>query len=134
MIFLSSAWAWIKKSWKLVIGLIIGFLAAFFALREGPVAEGFRVLKKLRKDDEELEDKIDSELQFEAEREKRIEEETARRLAEIEEKFKEKNKELEQNKKEEIERIVRETDGNPSELARRLGELTGLTVASNDVE
>ena len=56
------------------------------------------------------------------------------KIAEIEEKFREKNEELEQNKKEEIERIVRETDGDPSELARRLGELTGLSVASDDVE
>ena len=134
MIFLSSAWAWIKKSWKLVIGLIIGFLAAFFALREGPVAEGFRALKKIRKDEEELEEKIEDELSSQAEKEKRIDEETQMRLAEIEEKFKEKNQELEQDKKEEVKRIVRETDGNPSELAKRLSKLTGLSVTSNDIE
>ena len=134
MIFLSKAWAWIKKSWELVIGLIVGFLVAFFALREGPVSEGFRALKKIRKDEEELEEKIEDELSSQAEKEKRIDEETQKRLAEIEEKFKEKNQELEQDKKEEVKRIVRETEGDPSELARRLSELTGLSVANNDVE
>ena len=63
-----------------------------------------------------------------------IDEETQKRLAEIEEKFREKNQELEQEKKEEVKRIVRETEGNPSELAKRLSKLTGLSVASNDVE
>ena len=134
MTLLSSVWAWIKKSWRLVIGLIIGLLAAFFALREGPVAEGFRALKKIRKDEEELEVKIEDELSSQAEKEKRIDEETQMRLAEIEEKFKEKNQELEQDKKEEVKRIVRETDGNPSELAKRLSKLTGLSVTSNDIE
>lgn len=134
MIFLSKAWAWIKKSWKLVIGLIVGFLAAFFALREGPVSEGFRALKKIRKDEEELEEKIEDELSSQAEKEKRIDEETQKRLTEIEEKFREKNQELEQDKKEEVKRIVRETEGDPSELAKRLSELTGLSVANNDVE
>jgi DNA anti-recombination protein RmuC len=134
MTLLSSVWAWIKKSWRLVIGLIIGLLAAFFALREGPVAEGFRALKKIRKDEEELEEKIEDELSSQAEKEKRIDEETQMRLAEIEEKFKEKNQELEQDKKEEVKRIVRETDGNPSELAKRLSKLTGLSVTSNDIE
>ena len=132
MIFLSKAWGWITRSWKWIVGFLLGVFAAIFALGNGP--DGFKILKAFRKDDEELEDKIDSELQAEAEREKRIEEETARRIAEIEEKFREKNEELEQDKKEEIERIVRETDGDPSELARRLGELTGLSVASDDVE
>jgi len=134
VIFLSKAWAWIKKSWKLVVGLIVGFLAAFFALREGPVSEGFRALMKIRKDEEELEEKIEDELSSQSEKEKRIDEETQKRLAEIEEQFREKNQELEQDKKEEVKRIVRETDGDPSELARRLSELTGLSVASNDVE
>jgi len=35
---------------------------------------------------------------------------------------------------EEVKRIVRETEGDPSELARQLSELTGLSVGSNDVE
>ena len=132
MIFLSKTWGWLVKSWKWIVGFLLGVFAAIFAIRNGP--DGFKILKRFRKDDEELEGKIDAELQAEAAREKRIEEETARRIAEIEEKFREKNEELEQNKKEEIERIVRETDGDPSELARRLGELTGLSVSSNDVE
>jgi len=132
LIFLSKAWEWIKKSWKLLAGLVIGIVATVFTLGDG--ADGFKILKRFRKDEEELDEKTSSELQAAAEREKRIEEETARRLAEIEEKFKEKNKELEQDKKEEVKRIVRETDGDPGELARRLGELTGLSVASNDVE
>ena len=51
-----------------------------------------------------------------------------------EEKFREKNEELEQDKKEEVKRIVRETEGDPSELAKQLSELTGLSVGSNDVE
>ena len=92
------------------------------------------VLKVLRKSEEELDEKIDDELAAQAEREKRIDEETQKRLAEIEEKFREKNEELEQDKKEEVKRIVRETEGDPSELARQLSELTGLSVGSNDVE
>ena len=35
---------------------------------------------------------------------------------------------------EEVKRIVRETEGNPSELAKKLSALTGLSVASNDIE
>lgn len=132
MIFLSKVWGWLVKSWKWIVGFLLGVFAMILAFGNGP--DGFKILKKLRRDDEKLEDKINAELQAEAEREKRIEAEAARRIAEIEEKFKEKNQELEQDKKKEIERIVRETDGNPSELARRLGELTGLSVASNDVE
>ena len=132
MIFLSKIWGWLAKSWKWIVGFLLGVFATILAIGNGP--DGFKILKRFRKDEEELDEKISAELQAEAEREKRIEEETARRIAEIEEKFREKNEELEQNKKEEIERIVRETDGDPSELARRLGELTGLSVSSNDVE
>ena len=132
MIFLSKAWAWIKKSWKLLVGLVVGIVVTAFTLGRG--ADGFEILKKMRKDEEELEEKIDDELAAQAEREKRIDEETQKRLAEIEQQFKEKNQELEQEKKEEVKRIVRETEGNPSELAKKLSALTGLSVASNDIE
>ena len=132
MTFFSKAWDWIKKSWKLLAGLVVGIVATAFALGRG--SEGFKVLKKVLKDNEELEEKIDDELANQAELEKRIDEETQKRLAEIEEKFREKNQELEQEKKEEVKIIVRETEGNPSELAKRLSKLTGLSVASNDVE
>ena len=132
MIFLSKAWAWIKKSWKLLVGLVVGIVVTAFTLGRG--ADGFEILKKMRKDEEELEEKIDDELAAQAEREKRIDEETQKRLAEIEQQFKEKNQELEQEKKEEVKRIVRETEGNPSELAKRLSALTGLSVANNDIE
>lgn len=132
MIFFSKAWAWIKKSWKLLVGLVVGIVVTAFTLGRG--ADGFEILKKMRKDEEELEEKIDDELAAQAEREKRIDEETQKRLAEIEQQFKEKNQELEQEKKEEVKRIVRETEGNPSELAKKLSALTGLSVASNDIE
>ena len=132
MALLSKAWAWTKKSWKLLVGLLIGIVVTALTLGRG--TGGFKVLKELRKSEEELDEKIDDELAAQAEREKRIDEETQKRLAEIEEKFREKNQELEQDKKEEVKRIVRETEGNPSELAKRLSELTGLSVASNDVE
>jgi len=132
VIFFSKAWAGIKKSWKLLVGLVVGIVVTAFTLGRG--ADGFEILKKMRKDEEELEEKIDDELAAQADREKRIDEETQKRLAEIEEKFREKNQELEQEKKEEVKRIVRETEGDPSELAKRLSKLTGLSVASNDVE
>ena len=132
MTLLSKAWGWIKKSWKLLVGLLVGIVVTALTLGRG--ANGFKVLKVLRKSEEELDEKIDDELASQAEREKRIDEETQKRLAEIEEKFREKNQELEQDKKEEVKRIVRETEGDPSELAKRLSELTGLSVASNDVE
>jgi uncharacterized protein HemX len=132
VIFFSKAWAWIKKSWKLLVGLVVGIVVTAFTLGRG--ADGFEILKKMRKDEEELEEKIDDELAAQAEREKRIDEETQKRLAEIEQQFKEKNQELEQEKKEEVKRIVRETEGNPSELAKKLSALTGLSVASNDIE
>jgi len=129
---LSKVWGWIKKSWKLLVGLLVGIVVTALTLGRG--ANGFKVLKVLRKSEEELEENIDDELANQAELEKRIDEETQKRLAEIEEKFREKNQELEQEKKEEVKRIVRETEGNPSELAKRLSKLTGLSVASNDVE
>ena len=132
MTLLSKAWGWIKKSWKLLVGLLVGIVVTALTLGRG--ADGFKVLKVLRKSEEELDEKIDDELAAQAEREKRIDEETQKRLAEIEEKFREKNEELEQGKKEEVKRIVRETEGDPSELARKLSELTGLSVGSNDVE
>ena len=132
MALLSKAWSWVKKSWKLLVGLLVGIVVAALTLGRG--ADGFKVLKVLRKSEEELDEKIDDELAAQAEREKRIDEETQKRLAEIEEKFREKNEELEQDKKEEVKRIVRETEGDPSELAKQLSELTGLSVGSNDVE
>ena len=132
MIFLSKTWGWLVKSWKWIVGFLLGVFAAIFALGNGP--DGFKILKRFRKDEEELEEKIEDVLSSQAEKEKRIDEETQKRLADIEEKFKEKNQELEQDKKEEVKRIVRETDGDPSELAKRLSELTGLSVANNDVE
>ena len=132
MALLSKAWSWVKKSWKLLVGLLVGIVVTAFTLGRG--ADGFKVLKVLRKSEEELGEKIDDELAAQAEREKRIDEETQKRLAEIEEKFREKNEELEQDKKEEVKRIVRETEGDPSELAKQLSELTGLSVGSNDVE
>ena len=132
MTLLSKAWSWVKKSWKLLAGLLVGIIVTALTLGRG--SSGFKVLKELRKSEEELDEKIDDELAAQAEREKRIDEETQKRLAEIEEKFREKNEELEQDKKEEVKRIVRETEGDPSELAKQLSELTGLSVASNDVE
>ena len=132
MTLLSKAWSWVKKSWNLLADLLVGIVVTALTLGRG--ADGFKVLKELRKSEEELDEKIDDELAAQAEREKRIDEETQKRLAEIEEKFREKNRELEQDKKEEVKRIVRETEGNPSALAKRLSELTGLSVASNDVE
>ena len=93
MTLLSKAWGWIKKSWKLLVGLLVGIAVTAFTLGRG--ANGFKVLKVLRKSEEELEEKIDDELANQAELEKRIDEETQKRLAEIEEKFREKNQELE---------------------------------------
>ena len=105
-------------------------------IKTGAMSRSDRIAKynQLLRIEEELGEKIDDELAAQAEREKWIDEETQKRLAEIEKKFREKNQELEQDKKEEVKRIVRETEGDPSELARKLSELTGLSVGSNDVE
>ena len=85
MTLLSKVWGWIKKSWKLLVGLLVGIVVTALTLGRG--SNGFKVLKVLRKSEEELDEKIDDELAAQAEREKRIDEETQKRLAEIEEKF-----------------------------------------------
>ena len=91
MTLLSKVWGWIKKSWKLLVGLLVGIVVTALTLGRG--ANGFKVLKVLRKSEEELDEKIDDELAAQAEREKRIDEET-----------------------------------------QKLSALTGLSVASNDIE
>ena len=77
MALLSKAWSWVKKSWKLLVGLLVGIVVTALTLGRG--ADGFKVLKVLRKSEEELDEKIDDELASQAEREKRIDAETQKR-------------------------------------------------------
>lgn len=130
--FFKKLWELMQKSWKYIVGFIVAIIA--IVLTTSKKDEGFDILKRHRKDQKDLDRKVDKILAGVDERNKRIDEETQKRIAEIEEKLKEKNEKLEQSKKDEIKKIVRETDGNPGELAKRLSELTGLSVSKNDVE
>lgn len=132
ILFFKKLWELIKRSWQFIVGFLIAVIAII--ITAGKKDEGFKVLKRLRKDEKTLDEKVNDILEGVDERNKRIDAETKKRVAEIEDKLKEKNEELEQSKRDEIEKIVRETDGNPSELAKRLSELTGLSVSSNNVE
>ena len=132
ILFFKKLWELIKRSWQFIVGFLIAVIAII--ITAGKKDEGFKVLKRLRKDEKTLDEKVNDILEGVDERNKRIDAEAKKRVAEIEDKLKEKNEELEQSKRDEIEKIVRETDGNPSELAKRLSELTGLSVSSNNVE
>jgi len=132
LLFFKKLWSLIRKFWQFIVGFLVAVIAIIIAA--GKKDEGFKTLKRLRKDEKRLDEKVNDILDDVDERNNRIDIETKKRIAEIEDKLKEKNEDLEQSKRAEIEKIVRETDGNPGELARRLSELTGLSVSRNEVK
>lgn len=126
MIFLKTAWVYVKKYWQyaLLIGLAI-FAYFFFKKKTFDFAEQLQIIQDLH--EEELR-KIT--VAREEERLLRIENEEKLKdsLANITHQYEKAKQDLDEKKLKEIEEIVKKYSNNPEALAKKLSEAAGFTI------
>lgn len=119
-------WSYVKKYWQLFAALLL-FVVGFFFFRSR-ISDLTDILDDNRKRHEqeikEIEEAHRKELEAKEEALKKLQE----TLAQIEKHYEEAQKELDDKKRKEIEQIIKETQDDPEELARRLQESTGFRI------
>jgi len=123
---LKKVWAWIKKNWKifaLVVATLVGYL--IFRSQNISFSEDFSKIKAAH--DEEI-NEIEAARVEERTRLAANQEKLEKALKVVEDEYARQSKDLDKKKKKEIETIVKESDGDPEELAERLSTVTGFRI------
>lgn len=128
--FITKAWAFIKKYWALfalVIGVVVGIV--FFRQRGSSFVDD---LKKIQEAHEDELKRIDEARMLERQQH----EENLKRLNDtlvaVQKQYDEAKRDLDAKKKAEIEKLVKKHGDDPEKLAKELSALTGFTVIMPD--
>lgn len=123
--FVKKAWVWIKNYWYLPVMVVIGVVAFCFGRRDTEgILKMFEMSKKnYQKEIEVLKKTQEEEIKKRDELMKKHDE----ALKKIEEDYKIKLDELSSAEKREIKKIVEKHKDDPEGLAKRVGDVFGIT-------
>lgn len=128
----STAWAWVKRYWALLVLVAAGIWVWFFL--RGKSDEVERLLSLYQKQSDDSKKQLEDLRKLRDEEEKRrmeIEETFQTTVSQIRKEHEEQLRALTSQKKEELKKIIAETDGgNPDLLAERINGLFGIPVVS----
>ena len=119
---------WAKIRYYIFASLTLVIAIAVFVMSRGKKVDPWKILSKQKKSHEEELKLIDAAHERLKKEKAEIDENLRKTLKEIEEKYAEKNKTLDKKTKSEIEKIVKDTDLNSEELAKKLADVTGLSL------
>jgi anion-transporting ArsA/GET3 family ATPase len=126
MIPLTIFWSYIKKYWQIALALAIFIIGSIvFKTRSDSLVEMLEAAQKRHDDELDAIKKAHEKELAEKEAALKKMQET---LAAIELSYQEAQKELDDKKRKEIQQIIKETQDDPDELARRLQESTGFKI------
>jgi len=123
--FFQKAWIVIKRFWYVPVLVVLAGVSFFF-LRDKNIFVD--LLKNTFKQYNEDIEKVNEVHRKELEQREKAQQEFEQRRVQIEQQFQEQNRELNDNHKKEIDKIIKETNNDPNELARRLSEEYGFQV------
>ena len=123
--FLKKAWAWCKKYWQLLVGMVIPLIIWLLSRDSGKLDE---VLEKTKEAHKKEVDAIEKSHQEEIQKREEALRKYKEALSEVEKKYKDANKELTSKKRKEVEKVLKENSEDPDEITRRLSEITGLSL------
>lgn len=123
--FLKKAWVWCKKYWQLFIGMAIPLVIWLLTRNSDKISEVLENAKEShRKELEVIEKSHQEEIKKREEASKKHKE----ALAQIEKKYKDANRELTDKKRKEVKKVLEENVDDPSEITKRLSEITGFDL------
>ena len=123
--WLKKVWAWCKKNWKLFVGAAIPITIMIITRRSGDISKILeRISGDYQKEIEAIESAREKEILSREEAQKRYFDS----LEEIESEYEKRKEKLVDGKRKEIEKILKDHDGNPEEITRRLALITGFEI------
>ena len=129
--FFKKVWAWCRKYWQLLLGLLIPCL--IWLLTVGRNSYKMReVLDRVQEDHKKEIDVINSSYEEEKKARELAEKRYEEAVREAEKKFAEENLKLTQKKKNEIKKIIDEHSSDPAEITRQLADKLGLQIVISD--
>ena len=123
--FVKKAWAWMKRNWKFLVGLMIPLLIGLLARRHFNYSE---VVDRINEDYEKEINVINESHKIEKEKKELANERYNVIVVEIEKRYAEEEKELTLTKKREVKKVIEENANDPDEITRRLSEITGFQI------
>ena len=118
-------WAWLKKNWKFVAGIIVT-LAVFSLTRRGPSLK--HLISKINDDYDKEIDVLNESHKKEIQAHEELKERYDSIMSQIVEEYDKKSDKLEKEKDKKIKKILRDHSDDPDEITRQLSELTGFSI------
>ena len=122
---LKKIWAWCKKYWQILLGIIIPILVWAFT-RHSPDLS--KVLQRVRDDHKKEIDVINESHEKEIAAREAAHEKYMKAIDEVEKSYKKSSEDLTDKKRKEIEKILKDHSDDPDEITRRLAEATGFSI------
>lgn len=127
-LYLLKAWAWCKKHWQFLVGLIIPILIGLILRRKNSVEQMQSTVERIQDDHRREVAVIDESHRVEGEKIQEAQRRRDETVAEVEAQAAEASIELDEKKKSEIRRLVKKHEKDPAALTRELSRATGIAI------
>lgn len=127
-LYFLRAWAWCKKHWQFLVGLIIPILIGIILRRKNSVEQMQSTVVRIQEGHRQEVEAIDESHRIEGEKIREAQHRRDETVAEIEAQAVEASVDLDEAKKNEIKRLVKKHENNPEALTRELSRTTGIAI------
>lgn len=127
-VYLLKAWAWCKKHWQFLVGLIIPILVGLILRRRNSTEQMQSTVERIQEDHRREVEVIDTSHRIEGEKIQEAQRRRDETVAEVEAQAAAAAVELDEKKKSEIRRLVKKHENDPDALTRELSRTTGIAI------
>lgn len=127
-VYLLKAWAWCKKHWQFIVGLIIPILIGIILRRRNNAEQMQSTVENIQDAHRREVAAIDESHRIEGEKIQEAQRRRDETVASVEAQAEAASIELDEKKKKEIRRLVQRHENNPDALTRELSRTTGISI------
>lgn len=127
-VYLLKAWAWCKKHWQFIVGLLIPILIGLILRRRNSIEQMQSTVERIQEGHRQEVAAIDESHRIEGEKIQEAERRRDETVAEVEAQAEAASVELDEKKKTEIRRLVKKHENDPDSLTRELSRTTGIAI------
>ena len=122
---LKKAWVYIKKYWQVFLGMLIPIVLMIIFRKKANLSA---VLDKSREAREHEIDAINKAHENEIKNRELSRIKYFETIEKIEEKYKSSSTDLEDSKRKEIEKVLKENEGDPDAITKKISDITGIRI------
>lgn len=127
-IYLHKAWAWCKKNWQFIAGLIIPILIGIILRRRNNIEQMQSTVERIQDAHRREIAAIDESHRIEGEKIQDAQRRRDETVAQVEAAAEAASIELDEKKKNEVRRLVKKHENDPDALTRELSRTTGIAI------